>query len=103
MYGGDEVSAIVLDLGSHSVKAGYAGQDTPQCVFPSSVGTTAKSGNDMDTSDGGKNSSKTKDYYVDNMGFRRDGMEVESPFGENGLIQDWDAVEAIWEYAFKSG
>ena len=101
MYGGDEVSAIVLDLGSHSVKAGYAGQDTPQCVFPSSVGTTAKSGNDMDTSDGGKNSSKTKDYYVDNMGFRRDGMEVESPFGENGLIEDWDAVEAIWEYAFK--
>ena len=27
MYGGDEVSAVVLDLGTHSVKAGYAGQD----------------------------------------------------------------------------
>jgi len=31
----DEVSAIVLDLGSHSVKAGYAGEDQPKSVFPS--------------------------------------------------------------------
>ena len=48
MYGGDEVSAIVLDLGSHSVKAGYAGHDTPQCVFSSSVGTTATLSDDDD-------------------------------------------------------
>jgi hypothetical protein len=33
--GADEVSAIVLDLGSHSCKAGYAGEDQPKCVFPS--------------------------------------------------------------------
>jgi hypothetical protein len=33
--GSDEVSAIVLDLGSHSCKAGYAGEDQPKCVFPS--------------------------------------------------------------------
>jgi len=31
----DEVSAIVLDLGSHTVKAGYAGEDQPKSVFPS--------------------------------------------------------------------
>ena len=31
----DEVSAIVIDLGSHSCKAGYAGEDTPKAVFPS--------------------------------------------------------------------
>ena len=35
MYGGDEVSAIVMDVGTHSVKAGYAGQDTPSAVFSS--------------------------------------------------------------------
>jgi hypothetical protein len=34
-YGANEVSAIVLDLGSHSGKAGYAGEDQPKCVFPS--------------------------------------------------------------------
>jgi hypothetical protein len=31
----DEVSAIVIDVGSYSCKAGYAGDDTPKAVFPS--------------------------------------------------------------------
>ncbi len=31
----DEVNAIVLDLGSYQVKAGYAGEDTPKYIFPS--------------------------------------------------------------------
>lgn len=31
----DEVNAVVLDLGSHMCKAGYAGDDTPKAVFPS--------------------------------------------------------------------
>lgn len=31
----DEVSAIVVDLGSHTCKAGYAGEDAPKAVFPS--------------------------------------------------------------------
>ncbi|RVX13966.1 Actin-related protein 4A [Vitis vinifera] len=43
MYGGDEVSAIVIDLGSHTCKAGYAGEDAPKAVFPSML-ARAKSG-----------------------------------------------------------
>jgi actin-related protein len=31
----DEVSAIVIDVGSYSCKAGYAGDDAPKAVFPS--------------------------------------------------------------------
>ena len=31
----DEVNALVIDLGSHTVKAGYAGEDTPKALFPS--------------------------------------------------------------------
>ncbi|KAF8114313.1 hypothetical protein N665_0039s0077 [Sinapis alba] len=38
MSGGDEVSAIVIDLGSHTCEAGYAGEDAPKAVFPSVVG-----------------------------------------------------------------
>lgn len=34
------------------------------------------------------------------LGFRRDGMEVTSPFVD-GLFSDWDAVEAIWDHALK--
>ena len=32
----------MVDLGSHTVKAGYAGEDTPKAVFPSAVGWLAK-------------------------------------------------------------
>jgi len=99
MYGGDEVSAVVLDLGTHSVKAGYAGQDTPQHVFPSDVGTCPKSGDVDMTTEGA--SASTREFYVDSMGVRRDGVEVQSPFGEDGMLEDWEAVEAIWEHALK--
>ena len=35
------------------------------------------------------------------MSYRRDGMEMCSPFDENGLLEDWDVVEAIWEHTLK--
>ena len=31
-------------------------------------------------------SASTRDFYVDSMGVRRDGVEVQSPFGENGML-----------------
>lgn len=31
----DEVSAIVVDIGTCTTKAGYAGEDSPKSVFPS--------------------------------------------------------------------
>ena len=32
------------------------------------------------------------------MGYRRDHMEVVSPFGKDGLIEDWDVVEQLWDH-----
>ncbi|XP_024441680.1 actin-related protein 4 isoform X2 [Populus trichocarpa] len=70
MYGGDEVSAIVIDLGSHTCKVGYAGEDAPKAVFPSVVGSTDQ----MDVDD---TTSKCKLYVGSQaLGFRRDHMEV---------------------------
>jgi len=37
-YGSDEVGALVVDIGSHTVRAGYAGEETPKYDFPSHVG-----------------------------------------------------------------
>ncbi|KAF5393837.1 hypothetical protein D9757_000209 [Collybiopsis confluens] len=37
-YGGDEVSALVIDIGSSSLRAGYAGDDTPKAIIPTSYG-----------------------------------------------------------------
>ncbi|KAF0697924.1 Aste57867_11421 [Aphanomyces stellatus] len=38
MYCGDEVGAFVGDVGSLTAKFGYAGEDTPNVVFPSCMG-----------------------------------------------------------------
>ncbi|GKV37855.1 hypothetical protein SLEP1_g45827 [Rubroshorea leprosula] len=116
MYGGDEVSAIVIDLGSHTCKAGYAGEDAPKAVFPSVVGSIdqmdvdEEAANNTEQSDskgnnGDPNSNKGKGkrkLYVgsQSLGFRRDHMEVLSPF-KDGVVADWDIVDSIWDHAFK--
>lgn len=101
----DEVSALVLDFGSHTTRAGYAGEDTPRVVCPSYYGyidepSSSTNGNangngngegdangsgmDVDSTPGAgaggeepKSKSKRK-YYVgeDGVGIWRPNMEV---------------------------
>ncbi|XP_042017131.1 actin-related protein 4-like isoform X1 [Salvia splendens] len=109
MYGGDEVSAIVVDLGSHTCKAGYAGEDAPKAVFPSVVGSIDEMETD-DADNANKNSgsaqeskSKSKSKFFvgsQDLGFRRDHMEVLSPM-KDGVVVDWDMVEGIWDHALR--
>ncbi|GBG64754.1 hypothetical protein CBR_g46712 [Chara braunii] len=125
MYGGDEVSALVIDVGWNTCKAGYAGEDAPKAVFPSLVGVIEKSGaadgsaaalgnGDVEMGDaeekrtgnkpGGDGNDKARKanrkLYVNALGFRRDFMEV-VPTVKEGLVADWDLVEGLWEHAFR--
>ncbi|KAK4267976.1 hypothetical protein QN277_024686 [Acacia crassicarpa] len=120
MYGGDEVSAIVIDLGSHTCKAGYAGEDAPKAVFPSVVGaidqmdidepdnnteknsaSSADSKNNTRNPDSDKIKGKRKLYVgSQSLGYRRDHMEVLSPL-KDGIVADWDIVDSIWDHAFR--
>ncbi|CAI0547873.1 unnamed protein product [Linum tenue] len=115
MYGGDEVSAIVLDLGSHTCKAGYAGEDAPKAVFPSVVGaidqmevdnsTNGEQNSAVDSKTAVKDSERKgkRKLYVgsQSLGFRRDNMEVLSPI-KDGVVVDWDIVDSIWDHAFRT-
>lgn len=109
MYGGDEVCAIVIDLGSHTCKAGYAGEDAPKAVFPSAVGAVDEM--EVDNPDFPKDNSGSapdlkskgkRKLYVGSqaLGFRRDHMEVTSPI-KDGMVVDWEIVENIWDHAFR--
>lgn len=33
VFGGDEVGALVFDIGTHMTRAGFAGEDTPKVSF----------------------------------------------------------------------
>ncbi|KAJ8749404.1 hypothetical protein K2173_018897 [Erythroxylum novogranatense] len=112
MYGGDEVSAIVIDLGSHTCKAGYAGEDSPKAVFPSVVGSIdtmevdEPANNEKDAKNDAKDSDKPKlnrKLFVgsQSLGFRRDHMEVLSPL-KDGVVVDWDIADSIWDHALRT-
>ena len=60
----------MLDIGSHSTRAGYAGEDVPKCVIPTAHGYI-----DSDAPEG-----KVRKYFVGEEGANswRDGMEVGS-------------------------
>ncbi|GAA6040943.1 hypothetical protein JCM8097_003200 [Rhodosporidiobolus ruineniae] len=86
-YGGDEVGAVVLDIGSSSVRAGYAGEDTPKAVFPTPYVTVP--------------GSDSAPHHVHGNGIHlyRPNATVSS-FMSDGIVTDWDAAGRAVEHAF---
>lgn len=121
----DEVSAVVLDVGTTTTRAGsankayrvhslsftymlacfsYAGEDTPRVVTPSSYGYIAADGEaDGATANNGAGSSKSGQYFIGDASgpaVYRAGKTVHSPL-RDGVIEDWPGVERIVEGALR--
>jgi len=103
--GGDDVGALVLELGSGFAKAGYAGDDSPKAVFPSHIGyveNVRPVGGDQPVPmevDGAAPAPTPKSWYVDMPIYEyRDHMEIK-PTLVNGEIVDWEAAEQMYEHA----
>ncbi len=92
VYTGDDVAAVVVDVGSTMVKAGFAGEDTPKATFPTWVGVVER--NVAEDASDGKSKVRTQSgdaaavaaeasraYYVGANSFAkyRDGLEIRSP------------------------
>lgn len=89
-YGGDEVSAIVLDTGYSTVRAGFAGEDSPKSVIPTCYGKYHFDGKD-------------KLVFGDDLIVTpRVGVSIHNPIGKDGIVEDWDMAEKVWEYSFTS-
>ncbi|GBF95099.1 hypothetical protein Rsub_07683 [Raphidocelis subcapitata] len=90
LYGGDQVSALVIDLGSCLCRVGYAGDDTPKAVFPSSAGVMPRAG-------GGR------DAFVGNTALTlcREGLEVVGAVGADDLVADWDLASRMISHAIE--
>ncbi|KAG9235419.1 putative actin-related protein 4 [Amylocarpus encephaloides] len=87
VYGGDEVSAIILDPGYSSVRAGFAGEDTPKSFYTSCYGV---SGDRTIFSDEDVHNPLVPD------------MEIRNPMSKDGVVEDWDAATQLFEYAITS-
>ncbi|NP_001018576.1 actin-like protein 6B [Danio rerio] len=91
VYGGDEVGALVFDIGSFSTRAGYAGEDCPKADFPTTIGVNAEEEGPADMGVE-QESNSGRSYYIDTTALHvpRAGVELISPL-KNGMIEDWDA------------
>ncbi|KAF1365217.1 actin-like protein-like protein 6A [Lizonia empirigonia] len=86
-YAGDEVSAIVLDPGYSTTRAGFAGEDVPKSVCPSFYGQS-----DSESYLFGENAIHSP---VGNL-------DIKNYWGSDGIVEDWDAAPKLWEYAITS-
>ncbi|KAL6484096.1 hypothetical protein MHYP_G00089690 [Metynnis hypsauchen] len=100
VYGGDEVGALVFDIGSFSTRAGYAGEDCPKADFPTSLGVhveeegSAEMGLEQENSSG-------RSFYLDTTALHvpRAGVELISPL-KNSMIEDWEGFQAIMDHIY---
>ncbi|RCI12446.1 hypothetical protein L249_1140 [Ophiocordyceps polyrhachis-furcata BCC 54312] len=84
---------IVLDNGSGTIRAGFAGEDVPKCVFPSWVGRVKylrvlAGALEDDVLIG-------KDAAAEHRGL----LKIRYPL-EHGIVTDWDDMERIWEHVY---
>ncbi|KAF8917801.1 actin-related protein Arp4p [Mucidula mucida] len=98
-YGGDEVAALVVDIGASSVRAGYAGDDTPKAIIPTSYGYIPD-GNTGDVAMADTADGKKPRFYIGQSGpsIWRHGMEIGNPI-KDGLIHDFEPIHDLVEHA----
>ncbi|KAJ6235527.1 hypothetical protein M0813_03674 [Anaeramoeba flamelloides] len=86
-----ETIPIVIDNGSSTTKAGFAGVEKPKVVFPTIVGEW-KSADLVEE--------RQKDYYIGPEIFKeQDSLLFNKPI-EFGLYQNWEWMEKIWQHTF---
>ncbi|KAF2665110.1 Actin/actin-like protein [Microthyrium microscopicum] len=94
-YGGDEVSALVLDPGFATTRAGFAGEDVPKSIVPTYYGVKNPPGAAAPKLLFGENAMHDPQPYID----------VRNPLAGGGAeewVSDWDAAGKLWEYAITS-
>lgn len=107
VYGGDEIGALVFDMGHHSLRVGYAQEDTPKAEIPAVVGIgedangTVPKVEPMEVDDKKPDNNITQSgtkYYIDTtiLHVPRKGMEVTS-YMKEGMVDDWDLFEKVTE------
>ena len=85
---------LVIDNGSGVMKAGFAGGEVPQVVFPSYVGTTKH----MRLMPGG--AYEEGEVFVGNRVERNRGLFKIHYAMEHGVVTDWNSMHRIWQHLY---
>ncbi|RVD83809.1 uncharacterized protein DFL_005583 [Arthrobotrys flagrans] len=83
---------VVIDNGSGTIKAGFAGEDTPKCYFNSFVGRPKHPRVLAGALEG--------DVFIGSRAQDLRGLlKIKYPL-EHGIVTDWDDMERIWQYVY---
>ncbi|KAJ5070346.1 actin-42a [Anaeramoeba ignava] len=83
---------IVIDNGSGMIKAGFAGDDLPTCIFPSIVGKVKH----QKVMVGGIQNN----LYIGNSAEEFRGLlKLHYPI-EHGIVTNWNEMEMIWNHVY---
>jgi len=90
----EEVTAVVIDNGSGTCKAGFAGDDAPRSVFSTVVGRPKVPGIMIGLDQ--------KEVYVGEEAQQKRGvLKIEQPI-EHGIVSNWDDMEKVWHHTLYS-
>ena len=85
---------IVIDNGSGTIRAGFAGEEIPSCYFPSFVGRPKH----PRVMAGGLEG----DVFIGQKAQELRGLlKIRYPL-EHGIVTDWDDMEKIWHYVYEN-
>lgn len=88
MLCGDEILAVVVDIGSSTTKYGTAGEDSPRHVFHSDIGVN------VDDS--------SKKYFDTSLRLTSPLMHIQQQLiGNSQHDINWDTTEALLSYGFE--
>ncbi|XP_018572680.1 actin-like protein 6B [Anoplophora glabripennis] len=106
LYGGDEIGALVFDPGHHSLRVGYAQEDTPKAEIPAIVGVAPDESPKLEPEVKPEENSVSSNqysykYFIDTIYLHtpRPNMEIHS-YMKDGMIENWDMFEKIMDYSY---
>jgi actin-related protein len=74
------------------MKAGFAGEEAPKCVFPTIVGRPKNQSAMMGTD-------QKQEYIGDEAAQQRGILDLAYPIAA-GIVESWEDMEKIWHHTF---
>lgn len=91
----DDISRIVVDIGSGSIQAGFAGDDAPHVVIPNIIGCCQRQSSSPTETD-------RKDSLIGyQLLIKKEYYNIRYPM-EHGIVSNWDDMEKILDHTFRN-